>query len=57
MTTLIAPILGPIFGGYICDNWGWEFIFLINIPIALLCGIASYKMLQRFETKLLKSNE
>jgi DHA2 family multidrug resistance protein len=23
MTTLIAPILGPIFGGYICDNWGW----------------------------------
>ncbi|MGL4825309.1 MAG: MFS transporter, partial [Alphaproteobacteria bacterium] len=34
MTTLVAPILGPIAGGYICDNWGWVFIFFINIPIA-----------------------
>lgn len=55
MTTLIAPILGPIVGGYICDNWGWEFIFYINIPIALRCGFAAYKLLARFETKITKA--
>lgn len=55
MTTLIAPILGPIVGGYICDNWGWEFIFFINIPIAVLCGIVAYKLLSRFETKITKA--
>ncbi len=54
MTTLIAPILGPIIGGYICDNWGWPLIFLINIPIAISCGIFSYPLLQRFETKISK---
>ncbi len=55
MTTLIAPILGPIFGGYICDNWGWAFIFLINIPIAIACGVFSYPLLERFETKITKA--
>jgi DHA2 family multidrug resistance protein len=55
MTTLVAPILGPIFGGYISDNWGWEFIFFINIPIALICGIFSYKLLKKFETKIVKA--
>lgn len=54
MTTLIAPILGPIVGGYICDNWGWEFIFFINIPIALTCGFFAYRLLNRFESKIIK---
>ncbi len=55
MTTLIAPILGPIFGGYICDNWGWSLIFYINIPIALFCGFFAYKLLNKFETKISKN--
>lgn len=55
MTTLIAPILGPIVGGYICDNWGWEYIFYINIPIALICGFVAFGLLSRFETKILKA--
>jgi DHA2 family multidrug resistance protein len=55
MTTLIAPVLGPICGGYICDNWGWEFIFYINIPIALFCAVFSYGLLKRFSNKVTKS--
>lgn len=55
MTTLVAPILGPIVGGYICDNWGWPFIFYINVPIAALCSFAAWEMLKPFETKTLKS--
>ena len=30
MTTLIGPVLGPILGGWICDNYSWHWIFLIN---------------------------
>jgi DHA2 family multidrug resistance protein len=37
MTTLIAPVMGPLLGGYISDNYVWPWIFLINIPV----GIAS----------------
>src|SRR5579884_88625 len=31
MTTLVAPICGPILGGYISDNIAWPWIFLINL--------------------------
>src|SRR3978361_877631 len=37
MTTLVAPLCGPILGGYISDNFAWEWIFLINVPIGILC--------------------
>ena len=40
MTTLIGPIAGPILGGLICDNVGWEWIFFITAPFALLGGMA-----------------
>ncbi|MGL5719641.1 MAG: DHA2 family efflux MFS transporter permease subunit [Alphaproteobacteria bacterium] len=50
MTTLVAPILGPIAGGYICDNWGWTFIFFINIPIALVCSLTILRLMRQFET-------
>ena len=32
ITTLVAPICGPILGGYISDNYHWGWIFLINVP-------------------------
>jgi MFS transporter, DHA2 family, multidrug resistance protein len=54
MTTLVAPIMGPILGGVICDNWSWPPIFYINVPIALFFGYMAWKLLQRFETPLLK---
>ena len=30
---LVAPICGPIFGGYISDNFNWGWIFFINVPV------------------------
>ncbi|MBT0666944.1 DHA2 family efflux MFS transporter permease subunit [Novosphingobium profundi] len=35
MTVVVAPIAGPILGGYISDNWDWRWIFLINVPIVI----------------------
>ena len=52
MTTLIAPVLGPIVGGWICDNYSWHWIFLINIPVAIGCAFAAWNLLGRYELAL-----
>lgn len=36
IAALIGPIVGPTLGGYLCDNYNWRWIFLINIPVGLL---------------------
>jgi DHA2 family multidrug resistance protein len=51
MTTVTAPILGPILGGTISDNWSWPWIFYINLPIAMLCVGGVFTLLRKSETK------
>ncbi len=36
MSLTVAPTLGPTLGGYITDNYTWNWCFLINVPIGLL---------------------
>jgi DHA2 family multidrug resistance protein len=54
MTTIVAPIFGPILGGTISDNWGWNWIFFINVPIAVLCSIAAVALLRKAESATAK---
>ncbi len=42
LTALIGPVVGPILGGFICDNYAWGLIFLINVPIGVFCGLMSW---------------
>ncbi len=42
--TMFGPIIGPLLGGWITDNWSWHWIFYINVPI----GIASILMVLFF---------
>ena len=50
MTILMGPALGPNVGGIISDNLSWHWIFLINIPIGLVCIILGYALLAPAET-------
>ncbi|HEY2106123.1 MAG TPA: MFS transporter, partial [Candidatus Binataceae bacterium] len=35
MGTMLAPALGPTLGGWIVDNFGWPWIFYVNLPICI----------------------
>jgi MFS transporter, DHA2 family, multidrug resistance protein len=36
MAALLAPVVGPTLGGFITDNYGWRWIFYLNVPVGLL---------------------
>jgi DHA2 family multidrug resistance protein len=54
MTTLVAPIMGPILGGYISDNYHWSWIFLINVPFGLVTAAVCWTNLKDRETPTAK---
>jgi len=50
LTTLLAPIAGPLLGGYISDNYVWPWIFLINVPVGVFCALLCWNNLKSHET-------
>jgi MFS transporter, DHA2 family, multidrug resistance protein len=54
MTIIVAPIAGPILGGYITDDYSWPWIFFINVPIGLTAGLVTWSTLRTRETPTLK---
>ncbi|MBN0343459.1 MFS transporter, partial [Pseudomonas aeruginosa] len=51
MTVIVAPICGPILGGYISDNYHWGWIFFINVPIGVAVVLMTLQTLRNRETK------
>ncbi len=46
MAVVAAPVIGPTLGGYITDNYSWRWLFLINVPVALLSLFLSSRVLE-----------
>ena len=36
VAVVVAPVIGPTLGGWISDNWSWQWDFLINVPVGVL---------------------
>jgi DHA2 family multidrug resistance protein len=54
MTTLAAPVMGPILGGWISDNYSWPWIFFINVPLGLGAAYVSWLLYHQRETPIRK---
>ncbi|GBH27729.1 DHA2 family efflux MFS transporter permease subunit [Burkholderia vietnamiensis] len=50
MTTLIAPVAGPILGGWISDNYSWPWIFYVNIPVGIAAALATWSIYRTRES-------
>ncbi|AGK49197.1 drug resistance MFS transporter, drug:H+ antiporter-2 family protein [Burkholderia thailandensis MSMB121] len=50
MTTLIAPVAGPILGGWISDNYSWPWIFYVNIPVGIAAAAVTWMIYRSRES-------
>jgi len=55
MTTILAPIAGPILGGTLADTIGWRWAFYINIPVAIFCTLGGWWLFRAKETRTAKA--
>ena len=54
MVIIIAPICGPILGGWITDNLSWPWLFYINLPVGSFSAISCWLILRKRESKRVK---
>jgi DHA2 family multidrug resistance protein len=47
MTVLVAPVVGPLLGGWITDNISWPWIFYINIPIGVVAALVTWSIYRK----------
>ncbi len=46
VAALLAPVVGPTLGGYITDNYGWRWIFYLNVPVGLLALVMCHAVVR-----------
>jgi len=50
MTVVVAPVIGPILGGWITDHSSWPWIFYINVPVGITVAVVTRQLLAARET-------
>src|SRR6188472_3528194 len=53
IAALLAPVVGPTLGGYITDNYGWRWVFYINVPVGILALVMCHALV--FDPAYLKA--
>jgi MFS transporter, DHA2 family, multidrug resistance protein len=54
ITTLVAPVVGPVLGGWITDNISWPWIFYINVPVGIAAALSTWAIYRKRETPTAK---
>jgi DHA2 family multidrug resistance protein len=47
---MIGPILGPVLGGWLTDSYSWRWVFLVNLPVGILCWLVMARFMPKTET-------
>jgi len=47
---MIGPILGPVLGGWLTDNYNWRWVFLVNLPVGILCTLVMLRFMPKTAT-------
>ena len=47
---MIGPILGPVLGGWLTDNYSWRWVFLVNLPVGIICILIMSQFMPNTET-------
>lgn len=55
MIVIVAPILGPIIGGYLTYVYSWPWIFYINVPIGFISAAIVHKFLKGNESEIIRN--
>ncbi|MCH9621460.1 MAG: Multidrug export protein EmrB [Chlamydiia bacterium] len=54
LIVMVAPVIGPVVGGYICYNYLWRWIFYINIPIGVISVFLMALLMKDFKDETTK---
>ena len=54
VTTLVAPVVGPLLGGWITDNISWPWIVYINVPVGIGAAAVTWMLYKKRETPTVK---
>ena len=44
---MIGPILGPVLGGWLTDSYNWRWVFLVNLPVGVICTLLLVRFLPK----------
>ncbi len=55
MIVIVAPVAGPIIGGYLTEVYSWPWIFFINVPIGIFSAFLTWIFLKDKETPIVRN--